>query len=79
MAASARLVEKRDKVASILEILRSQGGTEEQLAEVAEMISIPEEEALTVLDNKMNQCTLAQLKTLNTLFIMQSFLRYQNS
>jgi len=79
MAASARLVEKRDKVTSILETLRSQGGTEEQLAEVAEMISIPEEEALTVLDNKMNQCTLAELKTLNTLFIMQSFLRYQRS
>lgn len=79
MAASARLVEKRDKVGSIMETLRAQGGTEEQLAEVAEMISPPEEEALTLLDNKMNQCILAELKTLNTLFIMQSFLRYQSS
>jgi DNA-directed RNA polymerase III subunit RPC3 len=79
LGACARLIEKRDKVHSIMESLRAQGGTEDQLAEVAEMISPPEVEELKVLDNKMNQCSLAEIKTLNTLFIMQTFLRYQHS
>ena len=62
-----------------MESVRAQGGTEEQLDEVREMISPPEEEELKVLDNKMTQCSLAEIKTLNTLFIMQTYLRYQIS
>jgi len=77
LAACARLIEKRDKVEAIMESVRAQGGTDEQLDEVREMISPPEEEELKVLDNKLTQCSLAEIKTLNTLFIMQTFLRYQ--
>jgi len=76
---SARLIDKRDKVEAILESVRQEGGTEEQLAEVAEMISPPEQEELARLTRRLDQIMLAQTNTQQSLFILQTCLRYRQS
>jgi len=79
LAVSARLIDKRDKVEAILESVRHEGGTEEQLAEVAEMISPPEQEELARLTRRLHQIILAQTNTQQSLFILQTCLRYKQS
>jgi len=74
-----RLIEKSRKVESILESLNQEGASEEQCAEVEEMISPPERESLTRYQNRQEQLTLAQLHTMETLSILQTFLRYKMS
>jgi hypothetical protein len=52
---NARLLDKHERIESIASSLRETGGTEEQLEEVAEMMTPPEKEAVRKIHLKLDK------------------------
>jgi len=76
---NARLIEKQDRVSSILTSLEAEGATADQLEEVEEMITPPEKEALERLEHTLQQYTAAQNGSHQTLCILKMYLRHKMS
>ncbi|XP_023327833.1 DNA-directed RNA polymerase III subunit RPC3-like [Eurytemora carolleeae] len=64
---NSRLLEKYARVDGILETLRAEGGTQEQIEEVEEMLTPPERDSILKLQYRTEQLNLAQV-FLNLLF-----------
>jgi len=74
---NVRLLEKQERIESIAASLRDGGGTEEQLAEVSEMMSPPERESAAKVHGRLDKISQAMVQTDETLFILQLYLRYK--
>jgi DNA-directed RNA polymerase III subunit RPC3 len=71
-----RLLDKQNRVQSILVNLREQGATEEQLAEVHEMITPPENDLLNRIHASVDHLTLGQIQVDESVLILESYLKY---
>jgi DNA-directed RNA polymerase III subunit RPC3 len=76
---NSRLLEKYARVEGILESVRAEGGTEEQIEEVEDMLTPPEKESILKLQYRTEQLNLAQMAAAETLFILKTYLRYKTS
>eukprot|EP00090_Calanus_glacialis_P001232 TRINITY_DN10858_c0_g1_i1.p1 TRINITY_DN10858_c0_g1~~TRINITY_DN10858_c0_g1_i1.p1 ORF type:complete len:520 (+),score=189.65 TRINITY_DN10858_c0_g1_i1:34-1593(+) len=71
---NARLLDKHERIESIAASLRASGGTEEQLEEVAEMMTPPEKEAVKKIHLKLDKLSKAQAQADETLFVFKLYL-----
>lgn len=74
---SARLLEKQQRIEAITASLRATGGSEEQLEEMAEMLSPPEREALARVTARLTSLQTAHAQTTEDLFIYNLLLESQ--
>merc|ERR1719186_1132701 len=74
---NARLLDKHERIESIAASLKASGGTEEQLEEVAEMMTPPEKEAVKKIHLKLDKLCKAQSQADETLFVLSLYLYYQ--
>jgi len=74
---NARLLDKHERVESIAASLRENGGTEEQLEEVAEMMTPPEIEAVRKIQLKLDNLSKAQIQADETLLLLKQFLHFK--
>ena len=73
---SARLLEKQERLEAEVTRLRAEGGTEEEVALVAELMTPPELEAVSKVHSQLERLTLARQGAAETLFILQTHLFY---
>merc|ERR1712096_57483 len=71
---NARLLDKHERIAASL---KASGGTEEQLEEVAEMMTPPEKEAVKKIHLKLDKLCKAQSQADETLIVLSLYLYYQ--
>jgi len=74
---SARLLEKQQRIEAITASLRASGGSEEQLEEMAEMLSPPEREALARVTARLTGLQTAHAQTTEDLFMYNLLLESQ--
>ncbi|PNF18354.1 DNA-directed RNA polymerase III subunit RPC3 [Cryptotermes secundus] len=72
-----RMVEKQQRIESITLTMREQGATAEQLAEIEEMLTPPEQALLEKVRTMINKLSEAELQLDETMFILQLYLSYQ--
>jgi len=75
--ASARLLEKQQRIEAITASLRASGGSEDQLEEMAEMLSPPEREALARVTARLTGLHTAHAQVTEDLFLYSLFLQSQ--
>lgn len=73
-ADNARLTEKHEKIERIASDIRASGGTDEQLEEVAEMMTPPEKDAVAKVYLKLEKLKKAQIQADETLFMLKLYL-----
>ncbi|CAG9762004.1 unnamed protein product [Ceutorhynchus assimilis] len=71
-----RIIDKKQRVDTILMGMRAQGATEEQLADIEEMITPPEKEVLENIEKMMKQLSLVELEIDDTIFMLKMFIVY---
>jgi len=71
---NARLLEKQERIEAITASLRAEGGTEEQLKEVSEMMAPPEHEAVTKVHKNINHLSDALLQASDTMMLLRLYL-----
>ncbi|XP_066985988.1 DNA-directed RNA polymerase III subunit RPC3 isoform X1 [Macrobrachium rosenbergii] len=76
-ADNRRLLEKRIRVATIVENLKQSGGTEEQIQEVQEMLTPSERELVDQVLKVQDKLLESEIGLDDTIFILQMFLYYQ--
>ncbi|CAH1991271.1 unnamed protein product [Acanthoscelides obtectus] len=72
-----RIIDKKQRVDTISISMRSQGATEEQLADIEDMITPPEREILENIDRMMKRLNMAELEIDDTIFLLEMYLVYQ--
>nr|CAH7743465.1 unnamed protein product [Callosobruchus chinensis] len=72
-----RIIDKKQRVETISISMRSQGATEEQLADIEDMITPPEKEILEKIDKMMKRLNTVELEVDDTIFLLQMYLVYQ--
>ncbi|KAK9870251.1 hypothetical protein WA026_006338 [Henosepilachna vigintioctopunctata] len=72
-----RIIDKKQRVDAIAMGIQSQGATEEQLADIEDMITPPEREILGKIDRKMKKLNIEELEVDATIFLLQMYLKYQ--
>ncbi|KAL0276330.1 UNVERIFIED_CONTAM: hypothetical protein PYX00_003922 [Menopon gallinae] len=73
------LLDKKQRIDAIALHMRKEGATDEQVAEIEEMITPPEITLLETIHQKVNKLSQAELQIDETLFILQLYLRFQNN
>ncbi|XP_018336281.2 DNA-directed RNA polymerase III subunit RPC3 isoform X2 [Agrilus planipennis] len=71
-----RIIDKKQRVDTIMLGMKVQGATEEQLADIEEMITPPEKELLGKIGKTMKKLNLVELELDDTVFLLELFLRY---
>ncbi|KAJ8922618.1 hypothetical protein NQ315_007650 [Exocentrus adspersus] len=72
-----RIIDKKQRVDTISMGMRAQGASEDQLADIEEMITPPEREILEKIDRTMKKLTLVELEIDDTIFLLQMYLIYE--
>ncbi|XP_044749477.1 DNA-directed RNA polymerase III subunit RPC3 [Coccinella septempunctata] len=71
-----RLLDKKQRCNMIVLLMKSQGATEEQIAEFEENITPPEREIITKVEKNIKKLNLAELEMDHTIFILEMYLKY---
>ncbi|KAH0945295.1 hypothetical protein HN011_001858 [Eciton burchellii] len=71
-----RMIEKQSRVQTLSANMKQYGATEQQLADIAEMITISEIEQLQKTQNMINKLRAAELHVDETLFLLTMYFRY---
>ncbi|XP_050299952.1 DNA-directed RNA polymerase III subunit RPC3 [Anthonomus grandis grandis] len=71
-----RIIDKKQRVETILLGMRAQGATEEQINDIEEMITPPEKEILSNIDKIMKKLSTIELEIDDTIFLLKTFLLY---
>lgn len=71
-----RIIDKKHRVDTITMSLKVQGAPEEQLADIAEMITPPEKELLEKIGKVMKRLNLAELEIDDSIHLIQLYLKY---
>eukprot|EP00092_Neocalanus_flemingeri_P103464 GFUD01132418.1.p1 GENE.GFUD01132418.1~~GFUD01132418.1.p1 ORF type:complete len:521 (+),score=211.52 GFUD01132418.1:39-1601(+) len=74
----SRLLDKHERIETIAASLKASGGTEEQLEEVAEMMTPPEKEAVKKIHAKLDKLSEAQSQADETLSVLRLYLDYNS-
>eukprot|EP00088_Acartia_fossae_P015522 TRINITY_DN18521_c0_g1_i2.p1 TRINITY_DN18521_c0_g1~~TRINITY_DN18521_c0_g1_i2.p1 ORF type:complete len:522 (+),score=117.07 TRINITY_DN18521_c0_g1_i2:69-1634(+) len=77
--ACERLVKRRQDVEKKTKEYEQQATEDQDIDDFVAPLIPAEVEALEALDHKLDQCNLAHMATLNTLFILQTYLKYKVS
>ncbi|XP_046394930.1 DNA-directed RNA polymerase III subunit RPC3 [Ischnura elegans] len=72
-----RLIEKQQRIESIALSLKERGASEDQLAEIEDMLTPPERTVLEKVRVTMNKLTEAELQIDETVFVLQLYLMYK--
>ncbi|XP_021921270.1 DNA-directed RNA polymerase III subunit RPC3 isoform X2 [Zootermopsis nevadensis] len=72
-----RMIEKQQRIELITLNMKEQGATSEQLAEIEEMLTPPEQALLEKVRIMINRLNEAELQLDETMFILQLYLSYQ--
>ncbi|KAJ3659248.1 hypothetical protein Zmor_010949 [Zophobas morio] len=72
-----RIIDKKQRVETIIMGMRVQGAGDEQLADIEEMITPPEKEILQKIDLTMKKLNSVELEIDETIFLLQMYLLYQ--
>jgi DNA-directed RNA polymerase III subunit RPC3 len=72
-----RIIDKKQRVDTIIMGMRAQGAAEEQLSDIEEMITPPEKEILQQIDLTMKKLNSVELEIDETIFLLQMYLIYQ--
>ncbi|XP_023016293.2 RNA polymerase III subunit C isoform X1 [Leptinotarsa decemlineata] len=72
-----RIIDKKQRVDTIAMGMRLQGASEEQLADIEEMITPPEKEILERVERTMHKFNNCELAVDDTLFMLQMYLIYE--
>ena len=71
-------MEKHERIVSIKTSVESSGGTEEEVADVLEMMSPAEWEQVEKLHQQLDKIRQAQIQAEQTMFIFKQFLQFIN-
>ncbi|XP_066146496.1 DNA-directed RNA polymerase III subunit RPC3 isoform X1 [Euwallacea fornicatus] len=71
-----RIIEKKQRVETIITSMRAQGVSETQLADISDMITPPEKEILENVDKMMKKLHTVELEIDETIFMLKMFLIY---
>ncbi|KAL1509170.1 hypothetical protein ABEB36_003948 [Hypothenemus hampei] len=74
---NTRIIDKKQRVDTILMGMKSQGATPEQIADIEELITPPERVVLDNIDKIMKKLNTVELEVDDTIFMLQVFLMYQ--
>ncbi|XP_008192282.2 DNA-directed RNA polymerase III subunit RPC3 [Tribolium castaneum] len=72
-----RIIDKKQRVDTIIMGMRAQGAADEQLSDIEEMITPPEREILQKIDVIMKKLNTVELEVDETIFLLQMYLIYQ--
>lgn len=72
-----RIIDKKQRIDTILHGMQVQGATEEQLADIEEMLTPPEREILDKIDKTMKKLNILELEIDQTLFLLEMYLMYE--
>ncbi|KAF7281002.1 hypothetical protein GWI33_005269 [Rhynchophorus ferrugineus] len=72
-----RIIDKKHRIDTILMAMRDQNATEEQMADIEEMITLSEKEILEKVNKVMKNLGTVELEVDDTIFMLQMFLVYQ--
>ncbi|RZB38677.1 DNA-directed RNA polymerase III subunit RPC3 [Asbolus verrucosus] len=72
-----RIIDKKQRVDTIIMGMRAQGAAEEQLADIEEMITPPEREILQKIELTMKKLNSVELEIDETIFLIQMYLVYK--
>ncbi|KAJ9586990.1 hypothetical protein L9F63_019408 [Diploptera punctata] len=72
-----RMIEKQQRIESITLNMRVQGATPEQLAEIEEMLTPPEQALLEKVRTMISRLSEAEIQLDESMFILQLYLNYQ--
>ncbi|XP_060530225.1 DNA-directed RNA polymerase III subunit RPC3 [Cylas formicarius] len=71
-----RIIDKKQRVDTIAMGMRSQGASQEQLADIEEMITPPEKEILERIEKVVKKLNTVELEIDDTLFLLKTYLMY---
>lgn len=72
-----RIIDKKQRIDTIALSMQVQGATEEQLADIEEMLTPPEREILERIDKTMKKLNALELEIDHTLFLLHLYLIYE--
>lgn len=72
-----RLIEKSQRLQSIVEAMRERGETEEYIAEIGETLTPPEREVLEKVKVRIKNLYSAEIGLDETIFLLQLFVKYR--
>ncbi|XP_018579458.1 DNA-directed RNA polymerase III subunit RPC3 [Anoplophora glabripennis] len=72
-----RIIDKKQRVDTIAMGMRAQGASENQLADIEEMITPPERQILESVEKTMKKLNLVELEIDDTIFLLQMYLTYE--
>ncbi|XP_043269175.1 DNA-directed RNA polymerase III subunit RPC3 isoform X2 [Venturia canescens] len=75
-AVNRRMIDKQMRMQTLTSNLKEHGATEEQLAEIAEMMTPSEKQQLNKVQTVVKKLSGAELQTEETLFLLNMYLRY---
>lgn len=73
-----RLIEKSQRIESIVEAMKERGETEEYIAEIFETLTPPEREVLQKVKVRIKNLYSAEIGLDETIFLLQLFIKYRN-
>jgi len=72
-------LDKQERIESIISRLQAEGGTEEQLTEVAEMLTPFEKETVGKVHRQLGKLSSSRMQVAETLFILKTHLHYRQA
>lgn len=72
-----RLIEKSQRVESIVEAMKERGETDEYIAEIYETLTPPERDVLAKVKVRIKMLYSAEIGLDETIFLLQLFMRYR--
>lgn len=72
-----RLIDKKHRIDAISLTMRAQGVSEDQMADIEEMITPPERDILDAVEKAMKKLNAIELEIDDTIFLMKLFLMYE--
>ncbi|XP_030745567.1 DNA-directed RNA polymerase III subunit RPC3 [Sitophilus oryzae] len=72
-----RIIDKKHRIDTILMGMKAQNATEEQMADIEDMITLPEKEILENISRIIKKFNTVELEIDQTIFMLQMFLVYQ--
>lgn len=72
-----RLIEKSQRLESIVEAMKERGETEEYIAEIYETLTPPERDVLQKVKVRIKSLYSAEIGLDETIFLLQLFLKYR--
>ncbi|KAG5892446.1 hypothetical protein JTB14_009854 [Gonioctena quinquepunctata] len=72
-----RIIDKKQRVDTIAMGMRAQGASEEQLADIEDMITPPEKDVLERIEKTMKKLNTVELEIDDTIFMLQMYLSYE--